>query len=99
MVQGRYEKTEMPHDSHHHDALLGFDPNHAIEVVTKVTRENPHAALAGAVVVGFVLGGGMTPKLIGAIAMFAARQTLRSTVEETLASLQTTIEGRNAPEL
>ena len=94
MVQGRYEKAEIPHDSHNEALPFGFDPTHAIEVVTKVTRENPHAALAGAAVVGFVLGGGMTPKLIGAIAMFAARRTLRATVEETLGSLQATIEGR-----
>jgi hypothetical protein len=98
MVQERYGSAETPHDSHHHDSPFGFDPNHAIEVVTKVTRENPHAALAGAVVVGFVLGGGMTPRLLGAIAMLAARQTFRATVEETLASLQSTIEGRREPQ-
>ncbi len=99
MVQGRYERAEIPHDSHHHDLPFGFDPSHAIDVVTKVTRENPHAALAGAVVVGFVLGGGMTPRLMGALALFAARRTFRATVEETLASLQATIEGHHEPEL
>lgn len=99
MVQGRYESAGIPHDSQHHELPFGFDPTHAIEVVTKVTRENPHAALAGAAVVGFVLGGGMTPKLIGAIAMLAARRSLRVTIEETLASLQSTIEGRHEPTL
>ena len=99
MVQGRYERAEIPQNSQHNELPFGFDPTHAMEVVTKVTRENPHAALAGAAVVGFVLGGGMTPKLIGAIAMFAARRTLRVTVEETLASLQATIEGRHESNL
>lgn len=99
MVHGRYQRAEMPHDSQQHDLPLGFDPSHAIEVASKLTRENPHAALAGAVVVGFVLGGGMTPRLMGAIALFAARRTFRVTVEETIASLQSTIEGRHEPEL
>jgi hypothetical protein len=99
MVQRRYESAEIPHDSRHDVLPLGFDPSHAIDVVTKVTRENPHAALAGAAVIGFVLGGGLTPKLMGAIAMYAARRSFRMTVEETVASLQDTLEGRAEPEL
>ena len=95
MVQGRYESGDTPLHSGHDVLPLGFDPTHAIEVVTKVTRENPHAALAGAMALGFVLGGGMTPKLVGAVAMFAARRYFRVTVEETLASLEATIEGRH----
>lgn len=71
-----------------------FDPSQAIESVTKITRENPHAAVAGAIAIGFVLGGGMTPKLLGAIAMFAARNYFRATVEETFTSLQSTLEGQ-----
>ena len=94
MVHGRYEQTESLHDPQQEVLPLGFDPTHAIEVVSKLTRENPHAALAGAAAVGFILGGGVTPKLMGAIAMFAARRYFRATVEETLAHVQATLEGQ-----
>lgn len=78
---------------------FGFDPSHAVESITKLARENPHAALVGAMAIGFVLGGGITPKLMGAIAMFAARNYFRATVEETLVSLQSTLEGQSHPNL
>jgi hypothetical protein len=78
---------------------FGFDPSQAVESITKLTRENPHAALVGAMAIGFVLGGGITPKLMGAIAMFAARNYFRATVEETLVSLQSTLEGQSHPNL
>ncbi|MBK9260134.1 MAG: hypothetical protein IPM54_09895 [Polyangiaceae bacterium] len=98
MVQARYGRDEAQHEPQ--DLLpLGFDPNHAIEVVTKATKENPHAALAGAFAVGFVLGGGVTPKLLGAVAMFAARRYLRATIEESLANVQATLEKQGTPEL
>jgi hypothetical protein len=74
-----------------------FDPSQAVESITKLARENPHVALAGAVAIGFVLGGGMTPKLLGAIAMFVARNYFRATVEETFSSLQSTLEGQTYP--
>ena len=47
-----------------------------------------HAALAGAFAAGFLLGGGLTPKLLGAVALFAARRYFRGAVEETLESVQ-----------
>jgi len=67
---------------------MGFDPSEAIAMVSNVAREHPHAALAGAVAVGFLLGGGLTPRLLGAAALFVARKYFRMTVEETLASVQ-----------
>lgn len=97
MAQRQYEPPNEPLDPHHDLNPLGFDPAQAVDTVTKLTRENPHAALAGAVAVGFVLGGGMTPRLMGAIAMFAARRYFRLTIEESLASLQSTIEGHAHP--
>jgi len=69
----------------------GFDPGQALATVSEVARENPHAALAGAFAVGFLLGGGLTPRLLGAAALFAARHYFRVTVEETLASVETRI--------
>lgn len=73
---------------------MGFDPSEALATVSNVAREHPHAALAGAFAVGFLLGGGLTPRLLGAAALFAARRYFRATVEETLLSVQQGIEGR-----
>jgi hypothetical protein len=98
-AMGRYEESQTLHDPHHDVMPLGFDPTEAIAAVTKVTRENPHAALAGAAAVGFILGGGLTPKFMGAIAMFAARRYFRATVEETLAAVQSTLEGQHRQSL
>lgn len=89
MPQRQPGETNTPHQPQRETERLGFDPDRTIETVTKVARENPHAALAAAVATGFVLGGGVTPRLVGAIAMFAARHYLRATVEETIASFQT----------
>jgi hypothetical protein len=41
----------------------------------------------------------VTPKLLGAISMFAARRYFRATVEETLASVQATLERQGSPQL
>jgi hypothetical protein len=60
------------------------DPRHALEVVAAVAREHPHAALAGACAVGFVLGGGVTPRLLGAVALVAARRYFRQAVDEAI---------------
>ncbi len=97
MVEGRYER-DIGAEEEHGLSPLGFDPTQALNVVSNATRENPHAALAGAVAVGFLLGGGLTPRLLGAVAMFAARRYFRATVEETLASVQATLEGRSRHE-
>jgi hypothetical protein len=67
---------------------LGFDASEAISTMSTMAREHPHASLVGAFAVGFLLGGGLTPKMLGAVAMFAARRYFRSAVQETLESVQ-----------
>ncbi|MCC6553694.1 MAG: hypothetical protein IT372_11825 [Polyangiaceae bacterium] len=66
------------------EALARIDPGQVVESVATFTRENPHAALAAAAGIGFLLGGGLTPRLLGAIGLFAARQYLRGMLRETL---------------
>jgi hypothetical protein len=89
MSQGRYDSASVHHDDAHDGAMpLGFDLSEALDVVSHKTRENPHAALAAGTAIGFVLGGGMTPKLMGAIALFVARRYFQAAVDESLASLQ-----------
>ena len=67
------------------DLGLGqIDPKEALATVSQFARENPHVALGGAFVVGFLLGGGLTPRILGAAGMMVARRYFASTVRETL---------------
>jgi hypothetical protein len=72
-IQGAMEET-----------LARIDAGEVVEAVAAFARENPHTALAVAAGAGFVLGGGMTPRLLGAIGLFAARQYLRGTIRDAL---------------
>ncbi|MDI1452099.1 hypothetical protein [Polyangium sp. 6x1] len=85
---GQSGATEQGADRGPLTALGGVDPNEVLTMVSNVARANPHAALAGAVAVGFLLGGGLTPRLLGAGALFVARRYFRATVEETLAGFE-----------
>ena len=60
--------------------LAHVDTGEIVEQVVTFARENPHAALAGAAVVGFVLGGGLTPRLVGALGMIAARRYMQTSL-------------------
>src|SRR5690349_17163498 len=46
---------------------ISIKPAEIVEQVTTFTKHNPHIALAGAAAVGFVLGGGLSPRLVGAV--------------------------------
>ena len=86
-------KRVRENEEHHHDgedAELGFngvDLRQAIDSATELARESPHAALALALAAGFVLGGGLTPRLLGSVAMIAGRSYLSRAVRETLATV------------
>jgi hypothetical protein len=66
------------------ETLAQIDPGQMLESVTTFARENPHTAIAVAAGIGFVLGGGLTPRLLGTIGLFAARQYFRETMREQL---------------
>jgi hypothetical protein len=78
-------------DADEQSGPFGFDANEALTTVTEAAKQHPHVALAGAFVVGFLLGGGLTPRLLGAAALFAARRYFRQTVQETIESVQQNI--------
>ncbi len=61
-----------------------IDPAAIVSAVEAFARENPHAALAGAAAIGFMVGGGLTPRLLGGLAMFVGRKYLSQTLRETL---------------
>jgi dienelactone hydrolase len=54
----------------------GIDPRELAQAAAEFARENPHTAVAGAFAVGFLLGGGLTPRLLASIALFAGRKYL-----------------------
>lgn len=65
------------------EELAEVDPEQVIATVERVARDNPHLALAGAAAIGFVLGGGLTPRIVGAVGLMAARYYFRQVVSET----------------
>ena len=67
--------------------LEGVDLRRVIDSASELTRESPHAGLAIALAAGFVLGGGLTPRLLGSVAMIAGRTYLSRAVRETLANV------------
>jgi hypothetical protein len=95
----RGRKRAAADQPHHHalEPLAGFDAGEALGAVTTYAKENPHVALAAAAGVGFLLGGGLTPRLLGAAALFVGRRYLnvmmRDALEGALVSGQQKLAG------
>jgi hypothetical protein len=82
-------ENEVPRDPEA-EAELGLeevDLRRAIETASELARESPHAALAVALAAGFLLGGGLTPRLLGSVAMIAGRKYLARAVRATLTNV------------
>jgi len=79
-------KNEVPQDTEAEAelGLDGLDLRRTIDTASELARESPHAALAIALAAGFVLGGGLTPRLLGTVAMIAGRRYLGRAMSETL---------------
>jgi hypothetical protein len=69
------------------EGVLPFDAGEAVEVVSQWARENPHAAVAAAAGIGFLLGGGLSPRLVGAVGLMAARHYFKQSIGETIEQL------------
>jgi hypothetical protein len=79
------------------EEIEGLDPAELAQAAARFTRENPHAALAGALAVGFLLGGGLTPRLLVSLALFAGRRYAAQAMRETLEGAVTgAVEGEPA---
>lgn len=78
---GRTSRTREEEES---ESALPIDPSEALETVSQWARENPHAALAAAAGVGFLLGGGLTPRMLGAVGLMAARYYFKQAIGGTL---------------
>lgn len=69
------------------EGVLPFDPSEAVEAVSQWARENPHAAVAAAAGIGFLLGGGLSPRLLGAAGLMAARYYFKQSIGDTIEQL------------
>jgi dienelactone hydrolase len=66
------------------DLAAGIDPREILQAATEFAKENPHTAVAGAFAVGFLIGGGLTPRLLASIALFAGRRYFAQAAREAL---------------
>jgi hypothetical protein len=60
------------------------DPREILAAAASFAKDNPHAALAGAFAVGFLLGGGLTPRLLASAALVAGKRYLAENAREAL---------------
>jgi len=51
-----------------------IDPQELVRAAAELARERPHTALACACAVGFLLGGGLTPRLLTSLALILGRR-------------------------
>jgi hypothetical protein len=61
-----------------------IEPDEIVRAASELARESPHAALAGAFAVGFLLGGGLTPRLLASLAMILGRRYAAEVAREAL---------------
>jgi|SRR5580698_1413685 hypothetical protein len=64
--------------------LGGIDPEEALRAAAEAAREHPHTAIAGAFAIGFLLGGGLTPRLLASLALLAGRRYAAAAAREAL---------------
>lgn len=77
--EGRSGFEEAPEDQ-----VPALDPREIARAVEGFARENPHVAVGAACALGFLLGGGLTPRLIGTLALLAGKRYVNETVRATM---------------
>ncbi|WP_434044484.1 MULTISPECIES: hypothetical protein [Sorangium] len=69
------------------EALGRLDATEVTRAVSAFARENPHVALAAAAGLGFLLGGGLTPRVLSRLGSFATRSYVKSTLAQAVGTL------------
>jgi hypothetical protein len=69
------------------DSNFAINMEEVVRTTTELTRENPRTALASAFVLGYLLGGGMTPRILLSIAALAVRRYAAEVAKEALGAL------------
>jgi len=85
--QGEVRESRVGTDEAEGEEATGmeaFNPKEVLGMVEGFARENPHAAVLSACAIGFLLGGGLTPRLLGQVAVIAGRQYLNQSMRATL---------------
>src|SRR5690349_5377328 len=65
-------------------ALEALDAKEIAAMIERFAREHPHAAVASACALGFLLGGGLTPRLLALFASVVGRRYLAEALRETV---------------
>jgi hypothetical protein len=86
MAEGQSTETgEVDVDELQDRAVEGF--KQARGTIESFARENPRTAVAIALGIGFVLGGGLTPRVLFGIGALAARRFVRDYARQQLAGI------------
>jgi hypothetical protein len=64
--------------------IEAIEPREIARAAAELARESPHTAVAGAFAVGFLLGGGLTPRLLASVLLFVGRRYAAEMARETL---------------
>lgn len=69
------------------DAIGRLDATEVTRAISAFARENPHVALAAAAGLGFLLGGGLTPRVLGRLGTLASRSYVKNTLAQAVESI------------
>ncbi|WP_437762874.1 hypothetical protein WMF27_43960 [Sorangium sp. So ce281] len=66
------------------DALSRLDAAEVTRAVSAFARDNPHVAIAAAAGLGFLLGGGLTPRVLSRLGSLATRSYVKSALAQAV---------------
>ncbi|AUX38078.1 MULTISPECIES: hypothetical protein [Sorangium] len=85
MAEGEVEATQERDAGEKADDALGrLDATEVTRAVSAFARENPHVALAAAAGLGFLLGGGLTPRVLSRLGALATRSYVKGTFAQAV---------------
>ncbi|AUX27334.1 hypothetical protein SOCEGT47_079210 [Sorangium cellulosum] len=88
MAEGEVEATQDGEAREKvNDTLSRLDATEVTRAISAFARENPHVALAAAAGLGFLLGGGLTPRVLGRLGTLASRSYVKSTLAQAVESI------------
>lgn len=78
--------------------LENLDPEEIVHAAEQVARDYPHGSIAGAFAVGFLLGGGLTPRLLASLVLFVGRRYAAGAAREAVgAAVRRSASGEGEP--
>ncbi|MGK3998321.1 hypothetical protein [Sorangium sp. So ce1024] len=88
MAEGEVEGTQGRDEREKANEALGrLDATEVTRAISAFARENPHVALAAAAGLGFLLGGGLTPRVLSRIGTIATRSYVKGTLAQMVGTL------------